>query len=290
MFLVTGITGRVGASVAQHLLAEGKQVRAFVRDRAKASVWADQGVELFDGDLNDADSLARALQGVDGAYLMIPPSYTPSPDFKEAKGMISAFAAALKAVPLSRLVVLSSNGAEKTSGLGAITPLSLLEQRLRNLPFPSVFVRPGSFYENFLFGLQAGRTGVLPLFYSNLDDPHPMTAIEDIGAEVARLLTGAPWMGRRVIELGSMVTPNTLVAQLGEVLHQSVQPRCIPREQWVPTLLRMGFKKEQTWAFEEIYDGVNTHWIGFGAEGSERVEGTITARDVFAAHNSNGLK
>ncbi|MGC2080704.1 MAG: NAD(P)H-binding protein [Xanthobacteraceae bacterium] len=50
MFLVMGITGKVGGATATHLLAQGEKVRALVRDRAKAASWTDQGVELVDGD------------------------------------------------------------------------------------------------------------------------------------------------------------------------------------------------------------------------------------------------
>jgi uncharacterized protein YbjT (DUF2867 family) len=35
MYAVTGITGKVGGTVAQTLLATGKKVRAVVRDEAK---------------------------------------------------------------------------------------------------------------------------------------------------------------------------------------------------------------------------------------------------------------
>jgi uncharacterized protein YbjT (DUF2867 family) len=37
MYLVMGITGNVGGATARHLLKEGKQVRALVRDREKAA-------------------------------------------------------------------------------------------------------------------------------------------------------------------------------------------------------------------------------------------------------------
>ncbi|MGH7593467.1 MAG: NAD(P)H-binding protein, partial [Gemmatimonadales bacterium] len=49
MFLVMGITGKVGGATARHLLAQGKKVRALVRDREKAANWADQAVELVEG-------------------------------------------------------------------------------------------------------------------------------------------------------------------------------------------------------------------------------------------------
>jgi nucleoside-diphosphate-sugar epimerase len=36
MFLVMGVTGKVGGATARHLLAHGKRVRALVRSREKA--------------------------------------------------------------------------------------------------------------------------------------------------------------------------------------------------------------------------------------------------------------
>lgn len=62
MFLVTGITGNVGGAVARNLLHMGKQVRALVRDEAKAAAWAAQGVELIKGEWEDAASMSRALE------------------------------------------------------------------------------------------------------------------------------------------------------------------------------------------------------------------------------------
>jgi hypothetical protein len=48
----------------------------------------------------------------------------------------------------------------------------------------------------------------------------------------------------------------------------------------------MGFPHGQTWAFEETFEALNSGWITFGVQGTERVAGTTSARDVFAAaHN-----
>ena len=38
-YAVAGITGKVGAAVARNLLAQGRQVRAVVRDLRKAQPW-----------------------------------------------------------------------------------------------------------------------------------------------------------------------------------------------------------------------------------------------------------
>ena len=95
MFLVMGITGKVGGATAEHLLAHGKEVRALVRNREKASSWANQGVELVDGDWNDSAAIERALKGVEGAFVMLPAVWAPSPDYKEAKGVIANYVEAL---------------------------------------------------------------------------------------------------------------------------------------------------------------------------------------------------
>jgi uncharacterized protein YbjT (DUF2867 family) len=95
MYLVMGITGKVGGATARHLLKQGKQVRALVRNREKAAKWVDQGVKLMDGDWNDATAIAAALKGVEGAFIMLPAVWAPSPDYREAKGVIVNFLVAL---------------------------------------------------------------------------------------------------------------------------------------------------------------------------------------------------
>ena len=108
MYLVMGITGKVGGATARHLLKQGKQVRALVRDPEKAAKWADQGVELVEGDWNDATAIAAALKGVEGAFVMLPVVWAPSPDNREAKGVIANYVEALTKVVPPRVVALSS--------------------------------------------------------------------------------------------------------------------------------------------------------------------------------------
>ncbi len=72
MILLTGITGNIGGATARALLAKGVRFRALVRDVAKAAAWADQGVELVPGDLEDMEAVKRALAGVDRALLVMP--------------------------------------------------------------------------------------------------------------------------------------------------------------------------------------------------------------------------
>jgi len=282
MYLVLGITGHVGGSAARHLLEQGKRVRAMVRDETKAAAWSARGVEVVKGEWQDSAALTKALEGVTGAYLMMPPTQAPSKDFREAKAVIASYQEALSKVLPSKLIVLSSMGSEKPDKLGAITATHLLEQALWNIATSVAFVRAGSFYENLTYGLQSGQGGVLPVFWSPTGRKIPAVATEDIGAEVSKLLTTG-WSGRRIIELGSMVSPEEIVHQLGEVLGKEVTVQAVPRDAWAATLEGMGIPPGGTWAFEEMADSVNSGWIGFGVEGTERVEGTVTAKQFFVA-------
>jgi uncharacterized protein YbjT (DUF2867 family) len=283
MFLVTGITGKVGGATAKHLLAHGKKVRALVRNREKAGAWADQGVELVDGDWNDAAAIERALTAVEGAFVMLPAVWAPSPDYQEAKVVIANYVEALTKAAPPRVVALSSMGAKRTSGLGMITALSLLEEGFRDLASPIAFVRAGGFFENFLFGLHAAQGGTLPVYYNPTNRKSTMVATNDIGAEIATLLTGPTWSGQRVVELGSMVSADEVAEQLGEVLRLDVKAFAVPRAGWAEAFEQFGIPKGRTGPAEEMFEAVNAGWMDLGVEGTKHVAGTTSARDVFEA-------
>src|SRR3954462_2497551 len=75
--LVTGATGTVGRQVVQQLVNRGADVRALVRDPAKANLPA--GVNVVQGDLLDVDSLRAAFEGVSTLFLLnavVPDEFT----------------------------------------------------------------------------------------------------------------------------------------------------------------------------------------------------------------------
>ncbi len=63
--LVTGATGKVGSRLAKRLAQRGDHVRALVRDPARAAALREYRIDLVQGDLLDADSLAAAVRDVD---------------------------------------------------------------------------------------------------------------------------------------------------------------------------------------------------------------------------------
>ena len=144
MFTIIGITGRVGGSTAETLLAAGKKVRGIVRDKARAAYWAKQGVELLYGNLDDIATLTEACRGSEGVFVMVPPYFAPAPGYPETRSIVANIRSALVAAKPKKVVCLSSVGAQRQHGLGLITQSQILEQEMRALPFPSAAIRASS--------------------------------------------------------------------------------------------------------------------------------------------------
>ena len=282
VFFISGITGKVGGSAARRLLEEGHEVRTLVRDPQKAAGWSREGVDVRQGDLTDAAAVAAALEGVEGAFVMQPTPIAVAPDFPEAHALNAGLREALRQMPPPRLVVLSSVGSEQTSGLGNITQTHLLEEAMGDLPCPTAFVRAGAFIENNLGARgRVESTGWFDSFLQPTDHAFPMIATTDIGLEVARLLVEG-WGGKKVVELGSPISPDDLARAMGEALGRPVQARPIPRERWAATLGAMGLPEDKIGPWEEMQDGFNSGWIDFGVPGTEPVAATTTPAEVFA--------
>jgi uncharacterized protein YbjT (DUF2867 family) len=114
MFAVTGITGQVGGAAARTLLDRGLSVHGVMRDAAKCAAWRERGFEIALAGMNDAGALTAALTGVEGVFLMIPPIFDPTPGFPEARGIIATVMTAIEAAKPSKVVCLSTIGAQAT--------------------------------------------------------------------------------------------------------------------------------------------------------------------------------
>lgn len=68
MILVTGASGFVGSAVARRLLAAGHRVRVLVRSSSSRTNLADPRLDIVEGDLRDAASIARAMTGISDVF------------------------------------------------------------------------------------------------------------------------------------------------------------------------------------------------------------------------------
>lgn len=180
--LVTGATGHQGSAVLRHLKARGHRLRALIRNKASPAGKAlqGQGVEVFQGNFEDADSLGRAAQLVDGAFLMGTP-FEKGADGERREGIAAVDALHSADVPF--ILYSSVASAQQHTGIPHFDSKFDVEHHLRSSGTPFSIVAPVAFMENAtapyaLPGLQHGQIG----FGVPPDKPQQMVALDDLGA------------------------------------------------------------------------------------------------------------
>jgi uncharacterized protein YbjT (DUF2867 family) len=280
MYAITGITGQVGGAAARRLLAAGQPVRAVVRDADRARSWAERGCEVATANMDDTRSLTEAFKGAQGVFILPPSEFDPSSDFTEARTVIDAVRAALLSARPSRVVCLSTIGAQ-AGETNLLTQRTLLEQALRLLPLPVTFLRPGWFMENASWDVAPARDkGVVPSFLQPLDKPVPMVATADVGRVAAELLQQRG-QGTRVVELEGprRVTPNDIAAAFSRIVGRPVVAEVVPRDTWEGLFRAQGMKNPLPRM--RMLDGFNEGWIAFEGATADIVKGEIELETVL---------
>ena len=230
LYAVTGITGKIGGILARTLLAANQPVRAVVRNADKGAVWAAEGCEIALAAMDDEVALTAAFEGAEAVFVLPPPNFDPEPGFPEARAFATATRNALVAANVSKVVYLSTIGAQATEE-NLLTQHTISEEIFRTLPIPVTLLRPAWFMENSSWDVAAARdNGVIPSFLEPLDKPVPMVATVDIGHTAARLLQET-WTGHRIVELEGphRVTPHEIATTFSKVLGRPVRAEVVPR-------------------------------------------------------------
>ena len=184
MILVTGSTGNAGSAVVRAVAGAGQEVRALVRAETKGhSIWPSE-VEQVSGDLNRADSLRGALEGVRAVFLL------------SGYQQLEELLAEMRTAGVERVVLLSSSAAPSGDLTNAVARYHVLsEQAVRASGLAWTFLQPNSFMSNaFRWKAQLAAGDVVRLPFANVRiatiDP------DDLGAVAAAALISGEHEGR----------------------------------------------------------------------------------------------
>jgi len=228
--LITGVTGNQGGATARALAGRGVRLRGMTRrphsDAARAL--KDLGVEIIEGDLDDEDSLKRAVEGAWGAYA-VQNTWEAGVEREETQG--HRLARIAHAAGVERYVYASVGSAHRNTGIPHFDNKHRVEDTVRALGFRSyAIIRPVFFMENltspwFLSGdtLHAAMKPTTVL---------QMIAVDDIGKYGALAFTEPARLQNRAIDIaGDAVTMPAVARVLGKALGRTINFVEIPIEE-----------------------------------------------------------
>jgi uncharacterized protein YbjT (DUF2867 family) len=225
MILLTGVTGKTGGEAAKELLARGARLRALVRNEAKAQALKAAGVDLVVGDVADAGTVRRALDGIEKALLVLP-------NGQHQVAMEKQFTDLAVGAGLKHLVKMSSMEAVPH----AKTPIPqghwAVEQYIRASGLAWTIIKPNFFIQNLLTSagsIKAQRRFSLPMGSGTTG----MADVRDIGAVCAEVLTGKGHAGKSYEITGPEVLTFFDVAdRFSDVLGAKVEYVPMPMDQF----------------------------------------------------------
>jgi uncharacterized protein YbjT (DUF2867 family) len=288
VFVIFGAAGHVGRVSAAALRRAGREVRAVVRNEAQGGPLAAIGCEIAIADLNDAASVARAIDGAHAVQMLCPLPRAHADPAPAMRRMIDVSVAALRAAAPPRVLALSDYGAEHPDGTGITTLFHYLETQLRGIDAHLTFLRAAEHMHNWARVLpMALANGMLPSLHHPLDKLFPTVAAEDVGALAAELLldTSAPQTSPRVVSVEGdrRVSARDVARTLAEVSGRPVVAQEVPRGEWAAVLRHAGLGEHHARLITDLYDAHNAGRIDVEAQISERRFGATSLAQVLAA-------
>ncbi len=241
---VVGATGAQGGGLCRAILNDrngGYRVRALTRNTgsAKAKELEKLGAEVVRADVDDAISLARAFNGVHGAFCVtfFWEHFSPEKEIAEARNMaIAAKRAGVKHVIWSTLedtrkwVPLDDSRIPTLHGKYKVPHFDgkgEANQEFTELGVPTTFLLTSFYWENLIhFGMGPGKgeDGNLYITLPMGDRKLPGIASDDIGkCAYAIFRKGPEFIGRTVGIAGDHLTGHQMAAALTKALGREVR-------------------------------------------------------------------
>ena len=236
---VVGATGAQGGGMARAILDDprgGFAVRALTRDPSseKARALADAGAEVVAADLDDEDSLVRALEGAHGGFFVTNfwEHFSPEREIAQAGNLArAAKRAGLAHVIWStledtrRLVPLDDDRMPTLMGRYKVPHFDAkgaADELFREAGVPTTFLRTSFYWDNFIHfgsGPAKGPDGRWALTMPMGEGKLPGIAVEDIGRCAYGIFRrGDELVGETVSIAGEQLTGEEMAEGLSEAL------------------------------------------------------------------------
>ena len=247
MILITGATGNVGSQLVKALSKRGHHIRVFVRSRARTQGIALSGMEFVEGDFIKQDTFARALEGIDRLFLLIPSS-------SDVEQQQRNFVDAAKRSGVHHIVKLSQLGADAQSTGRFQGYHGAVEDYIRKSGIEYTFLRPNLFMQG-LLNFRAAISAQGAFYIAAGDAKVSIVDVRDIAAIAALALTETGHEGKIYEITGpESLTHTEMADRLSEAIGKTVKYVNISPDSMRQDLLSFGMPAWQADGLVEDYD------------------------------------
>ncbi|KIW74256.1 hypothetical protein Z517_12196 [Fonsecaea pedrosoi CBS 271.37] len=257
VLVVFGATGKQGGSVIKSVLGDPKtasmfSIRAITRDPSKpaAQELTRLGCECVSADLDNKETLVRALQGAYAVYAVTNfwEKKTEAAEIQQGKNIADAAKeCGVQHLIWSSLMNVTKLSGGKLSKVAHFDSKAQVEEYIRELDIPATFFMPGFYMSNIpgqsLNNMQGPYNFALPI---PTDSPIPLFDAEhDTGKFVKAILVHRDdgVLGRRIYGATAYYTPEQILAEFQAVKTRDGQggaARHVPEEAFKKVLAAKG--------------------------------------------------
>jgi uncharacterized protein YbjT (DUF2867 family) len=274
-----GSLGNVSKPLVKMLIAAGHEVTVITSSADRRGTIGALGAVAAVGSVSDADFLTQAFKDADAVYTMMPPAIGSTNMIENIAHAGQAYAQAIREAGVTRVVMLSSIGADAPEGTGPVKGVHRVEQIFQQLFGVNVTIlRAGFFYYNFFRDIPMIRNRNIFGNNYNGDDRLALSHPMDIAAAAAEQLQ-RKGNGIEVKYIVSDIsTGNEIATLLGQAIGKpELAWTAIPDEQLKQGMLSAGLPPELAGLVTELGQGVRAgivtkHFFATGANVAGQVK------------------
>jgi uncharacterized protein YbjT (DUF2867 family) len=242
MIVVTTPTGHIGSQVVQNLLAANEAVRVIARQPDRIAPEVRAKVEIVQGSSDDEGILMRALDGAEGLFLVVPPSFTTNDDKEHYLQFTRPVCRAIVSQRVKRVVSVSGVGRRVGVQAGPVTASFAKDAEIEKTGVEFRALWCPSFMENMLPAIPSLKQHCMFSNSGRRDVKAPLVATRDIASSGAKLLLDRSWTGQGGL---AMLGPEDLSFDhmadiMTDVLRRPIRFQSVPGEAYKVQLMKFG--------------------------------------------------
>ena len=264
--LVTGATGNIAGYIIPQLSAKGISVNAYVHHKSKADKIKMKGVEIFEGNYTDQNTLNAAAKGTDAVVSITPLNANAVPQ-------ATAILKAAKSASVKCIVRISAMKAGKDAPTANGRMHSESETEIISSGIPYTILRPHFFMQNLMMSVPtiANKGNI---YWAMGTGKLGMIDVRDIADCVVSILTNGGHEGKTYNPTGpASIDFNEVATIMSDKMGKKITNVNVPYEEISKAIVKMGGDKWVGDVMADYSKAFSSNWGNFTNDDVKKLTG-----------------